>query len=243
MLEILAVRGGRDVRRFIDYAYTRNRSDPHWVPPLRLGERDRLNRKKNPFFRTPTSNCSSPSATAASWAGSSRSTTACTTRPTATTLAMFGLFEVGGCRDGAGAARAGRAVGEGARTIGRPRSDQPVDERQLRPARRRLRYRPDAADAAQPAGIRDVHRSRRLRARSRILYAWIYDLHQTVPETVLRIAERRRERLGLTIRPIRKKEFIRDAEQPARCSTPRPGSATGASSRRRLKNSGASPTR
>jgi hypothetical protein len=26
------------------------RGDPHWVPPLRLGEHDRINPKKNPFF-------------------------------------------------------------------------------------------------------------------------------------------------------------------------------------------------
>ena len=50
MLETRPVRGSKDFRRFIDYAYTRNANDPHWVPPLRLGERDRLNPKKNPFF-------------------------------------------------------------------------------------------------------------------------------------------------------------------------------------------------
>jgi GNAT superfamily N-acetyltransferase len=44
------VDGRREFRNFVDYPYERNRSDAHWVPPLRLGESDRLKPKKNPFF-------------------------------------------------------------------------------------------------------------------------------------------------------------------------------------------------
>src|SRR6266851_2421015 len=47
---IRPVSGRRDFRRFIDYAYERNAGDPHWVPPLRLAEHERLTPKKNPFF-------------------------------------------------------------------------------------------------------------------------------------------------------------------------------------------------
>jgi GNAT superfamily N-acetyltransferase len=50
---VIAVRPAvsrRDVAGFIDYAYTRNRHDPHWIPPLRLSERERLRPDKNPFF-------------------------------------------------------------------------------------------------------------------------------------------------------------------------------------------------
>ena len=36
--------------RFIDYPHQRNRRDPHWIPPLRLSDRDVLSPKKNPFF-------------------------------------------------------------------------------------------------------------------------------------------------------------------------------------------------
>src|SRR5947207_51944 len=45
-----AVSGRRDFARFIDYAYARNAGDPHWIPPLRLSERQRLTPKHNPFF-------------------------------------------------------------------------------------------------------------------------------------------------------------------------------------------------
>src|SRR5712692_8381829 len=47
---IRPVSGRRDFRRFIDYPYERNANDPHWVPPLRLSEHERLTPKKNPFF-------------------------------------------------------------------------------------------------------------------------------------------------------------------------------------------------
>src|SRR3954468_22349546 len=50
MIEVRPVSDGRDLRRFVAYAYTRNRSDPHWIPPLRLAEKERLQPKKNPFF-------------------------------------------------------------------------------------------------------------------------------------------------------------------------------------------------
>ena len=40
----------RDFRRFINYPYVRHRADPHWIPPLRIAERDRLRPRKNPFF-------------------------------------------------------------------------------------------------------------------------------------------------------------------------------------------------
>jgi len=50
MVDIQRVRGRADLRRFIDYAYERNRADAHWIPPLRLSERDRLRPRTNPFF-------------------------------------------------------------------------------------------------------------------------------------------------------------------------------------------------
>ena len=50
MIAIRRVGGRGDFRRFIDYAYDRNAGDPHWIPPLRIGEHERLTPKKNPFF-------------------------------------------------------------------------------------------------------------------------------------------------------------------------------------------------
>src|SRR5581483_4998201 len=48
--DVRLVDGGREFRRFVDYAYEINASDPHWIPELRLSARERLTPKKNPFF-------------------------------------------------------------------------------------------------------------------------------------------------------------------------------------------------
>src|SRR5919204_6974780 len=48
--EVRPVRGRSDFHRFVDYAYEINARDPHWIPPLRMSERERLTPKKNPFF-------------------------------------------------------------------------------------------------------------------------------------------------------------------------------------------------
>jgi len=44
------VQGAADLARFIEFPYKRYRSDPFWVPPLRMDERVRLSPGKNPFF-------------------------------------------------------------------------------------------------------------------------------------------------------------------------------------------------
>jgi len=48
---IRPVTSRRDLGRFIDLPYRLHRDDPNWVPPLRLGEWERFNPKKNPFYQ------------------------------------------------------------------------------------------------------------------------------------------------------------------------------------------------
>ncbi len=50
MIEVRPVSSRRELRRFIDLPYRLYAGNPLWVPPLRLTERARLNRRKNPFF-------------------------------------------------------------------------------------------------------------------------------------------------------------------------------------------------
>ena len=49
-IEVRPVSGKRDFKQFINYAYDRNRGDSRWIPPLRLGEIEKLTPRKNPFF-------------------------------------------------------------------------------------------------------------------------------------------------------------------------------------------------
>ncbi len=41
----------RERKRFIEFAWTVNRQDPAWVPPLRLTVEDALDTRKNPFYQ------------------------------------------------------------------------------------------------------------------------------------------------------------------------------------------------
>lgn len=49
-VEVTAVRTGRDRSDFIELPWRLYAGDPRWVAPLRLDVRERLDRKRNPFF-------------------------------------------------------------------------------------------------------------------------------------------------------------------------------------------------
>ncbi len=212
MLEILPVRGRRDFRRFINYAYTRNASDPHWVPPLRLGERDRLNAGKNPFFTH-----ADVELYLAMRDGRVRGRVAAIddrlhNETHHDNVAMFGLFEA----DDADTARKllaqaeAWAAGRGRSAIRGPINPSMndncgllVDGFDTKPMLLMPHNPPEYAAFIESAGYEKV----------KDLYAWIYDLGRPVPEVVQRLADRRRQRLALTIRSIRMREFMREADR------------------------------
>jgi len=51
MIEVRRVRGPADLRLFVDFPYRKYDGHPHWIPPVRLQERALLNRKRHPFYR------------------------------------------------------------------------------------------------------------------------------------------------------------------------------------------------
>ena len=161
-IEIRPVSGKREFTQFIDYPYDRNRRDVHWIPPLRIAERERLTPRKNPFFA----------------------------HADVELLLAFRDGRVAGriaaiddhlhnqthrrqhrrvwvlrgrrCRDREGVAGARGVVGERKGARGCSRAAEPVAARKCRTPNRRLRHRSDADDAAQPARVRRLHRRRRL---------------------------------------------------------------------------------
>ncbi len=48
--KIRAVESRADLKRFIKYPFAKYRDDPHWVPPLLISERRKLDPKKNPLY-------------------------------------------------------------------------------------------------------------------------------------------------------------------------------------------------
>src|SRR5215210_3308762 len=51
-IETRPVRTPRDRSRFLDLPYKLYRNHPHWIAPLRLAQKDILNTKHHPFYKT-----------------------------------------------------------------------------------------------------------------------------------------------------------------------------------------------
>ncbi|MEN6310599.1 MAG: hypothetical protein ABFD80_03580 [Acidobacteriota bacterium] len=49
-IEIRKVQTKRDLKNFIRFPWRVYRGDPYWVPPLILEMKERLDRRKHPFF-------------------------------------------------------------------------------------------------------------------------------------------------------------------------------------------------
>ncbi|MFI5178490.1 MAG: N-acetyltransferase [Vicinamibacterales bacterium] len=212
MIEIRPARTRRDIRRFIDYMYERNAADPHWVPPLWLGERDRLNPKKNPFF------AHADAELLLAWRGDRvvGRVAAIDDRLHEAAhhdnLAMFGFFEA----DDAESARALlTAVESWATARGRAHVRGPIspamndtcgllvdgfdtDSMLLMP-----HNPPEYGAFIEQAGY----------AKVKDLYAWLYELRGELPPVVARLAERLRQKLQITLRPINLAEFTREADR------------------------------
>lgn len=212
MLQIRPAHTRREVRRFVDYMYQRNAGDPHWVPPLRLGEHDRINRKKNPFF------AHAEMELLLAWRGDQvvGRIGAIDDRLHQEThhdnVAMFGFFEA----DDAEAAAALLAAAEAwARARGRSYVRGPIspslndmcglliDGFDTDPMLLMPHNPPEYAGFIERAGYHKV----------KDLYAWLYDLDRGVPPLMTRIADRRRETLKLTVRQINMAEFIREIDR------------------------------
>src|SRR5215831_5849158 len=51
-IDVKPARRSSDRQRFLDFPYKLYRGDAHWVPPLRMAQRDILNIKRHPFYKT-----------------------------------------------------------------------------------------------------------------------------------------------------------------------------------------------
>lgn len=51
-LQVRPVRTPRDRQRFVDLPYKLYRNHPHWIAPLRIAQKEMLNTKRHPFYKT-----------------------------------------------------------------------------------------------------------------------------------------------------------------------------------------------
>lgn len=212
MIAVRPVENRGEFRRFIDYTYTRNSGDPHWVPPLRLSERERLTPRNNPFF------AHADVQLLLAWRGGEVAgrIAAIDDRLHQTVhrdnVAMFGFFDA----DDPEIARALLAAVEAwAIRRGRIAVRGPVnpslnesagllvdgfetDPMVMTP------HNPRAYAAfIESAGYTKV----------KDLFAWLYEIGRDVPPVVARLADRARDRAGISVRPLRLRDFAREVER------------------------------
>lgn len=206
------VQGRRDVRRFIDYMYERNATDPHWVPPLRLGEHDRINPKKNPFF------AHAEMELLLAWRSDRvvGRIAAIDDRLHQEThgdnVAMFGLFEAADA-EAAGALLA--AVEAWAKARGRAHVRGPIspslndmcglliDGFDTDPMLLMPHNPPEYAAHIESAGY----------AKVKDLFAWMHVLQRELPPVFVRAAQRLRDTHKITLRPLNLAEFTSEVER------------------------------
>ena len=212
MIAIRRVSGRGDFRRFIDYAYGRNAGDPHWIPPLRIGEHERLTPKKNPFFEHAEVEL------LLAWRGGrvcgriAAIDDALHRQTHGDNAAMFGFFEA----DDAEASRGlFEAVDAWARARGRSRVRGPinpslnesagllVDGFDTDPMLLMPHNPPEYAAHIEAAGYRKV----------KDLFAWICDIDRPLPPVVVKLATRLRDKHGIVVRPFNLAEFTREVER------------------------------
>jgi hypothetical protein len=211
-LLVRPVSNRRELHRFVDYAYERNAGDPHWVPPLRMAERERLTPRKNPFF------AHADVELLLAWRGgrvAGRIAAIDDRRHNDThrdNTAMFGFFEA--ADDDAARALLG-AVEAWARTRGRARVRGPINPSlnesagllvegfDSDPMLMMPHNPPEYAAYIESAGY----------AKIKDLFAWLYGLDGDPPPVIAKLAARLREKSRIVVRPLDLKQLTREVER------------------------------
>ena len=212
MIHVLPVGTRRDLGRFIGYAYDRNRADPHWIPPLRIAERERLSPKKNPFF----AHADVEMLLAVRQTHVVGRVLAIDDRlhneVHGDNVAAFGFFEA---EDSTAAGALLQHVESWARNRGRTLLRGPlnpslnesagllVDGFDSDPMLMMPHNPPEYAEYLETAGYRKV----------KDLYAWLYDLGREIEPAIVTLAARLQEKHRIVVRPLKLREFEREIER------------------------------
>jgi hypothetical protein len=212
LIDVRPVGSRRELGRFIDYANERNQRDPHWIPPLRIAERERLSPKKNPFFAhadvQPLLAFRDNRVVGRIVAIDDR----LHNEVHGDNIAAFGFFEA---EDGGAAQALLQRVESWALARGRGHVRGPLNPSlnesagllvagfDTDPMLMMPHNPPEYADYLETTGYRKV----------KDLYAWLYDLDRDIEPAVVKLAARLQEKHRLVVRPLEIREFDREIER------------------------------
>jgi hypothetical protein len=210
-IEIRRVATRREFRAFINYAYDRNAGDPHWIPPLRLAEHERLTPRKNPFFAHAEVELLLARRGGAIVGRIAAIDDRLHNQTHGDNIAMFGFFE--SADEEAARALLG-SVEAWAKARGRVAVRGPlnpslnesagllIDGFDTDPMLLMPHNPPAYADYIESAGYGKI----------KDLYAWLYDIDRDVPPAVAKVAQWIRTRERVVVRPFNLAEFTREIE-------------------------------
>jgi GNAT superfamily N-acetyltransferase len=196
-----------DLKRFIKYPFKRYQEDPHWVPPLLIGEWKKFNTKKNPFYQH-----AKVDLFLAERAGEVVGRIAAIdddshNRTHSDNLVFFGFFEA---QDQAAAEALLARVEDWGRRLGRNSIRGPANPSMNDGAG----FQIDAFDTdpylMMPYNPPEYPRYVEAAGYQKIkdLYAWLYDASTGISPRVERLAERVRKRYNnLVVRPANMKRY------------------------------------
>ena len=210
--DVRPVSGKREFKQFIGYQYDRNRTDSRFIPPLRLGEIEKLTPRKNPFFAHADVQLFLAHRNGAIVGRVAAIDDRLHNETHGDNIAAFGFFEA----EDAEASRALLGQVEAwARAKGRAAVRGPlnpslnesagllIDGFDTDPMLMMPRNPREYAAFIEGAGYGKV----------KDLYAWIYDIRRELDPGIRRIAARVQRELRITVRPFDLKEFASEAER------------------------------
>ena len=212
MLQIRAVATRRDFRQFINHPYERYAADPHWVPPLRISEGERLKPSKNPFFEHAEVDLFLAVRDGSVVGRIAGIDDRLHNETHHDNMAAFGFFEAD---DAETAGALLLHVENWARARGRGLLRGPlnpslnesagllIDGFDSDPMLLMPQNPPAYGEYLEAAGYRKV----------KDLFAWLYDLDREMPPVIVKLAKRLGERSGIVVRQLNVSEFTQEVER------------------------------
>jgi hypothetical protein len=209
---IRPVSGKKEFKQFIDYAYDRNADDPHWVPPLRIGEHEKLTPKKNPFFEHAEVEL------LLAWRGDrivgriAAIDDRLHNEAHHDNCAMFGFIEA---EDAEATKALLDAVEAWAQKRGRERLRGPINPSLNESAGLLIEGFDTDPVLLMPHNPREYAAFIEAAGYAKVkdLYAWIWDNPSEPPAVIAKLAARLRDKLKITLRPLKLSEFTSEVQR------------------------------
>ena len=206
------IAGKHEFKQFIGYQYDRNRGDTRFIPPLRLGEIEKLTPRKNPFFAHADVELLLAHRDSRVAGRIAAIDDHLHNQTHGDNVAMFGFFEA----DDEDVAQALLArVERWARAKGRRAVRGPINPSMNESAGLLISGFDTDPMLMMPRNPREYASFIEAAGYGKVkdLYAWIYDLSRELPPLFTRLAEKVQREFGITVRPFNLKEFANETER------------------------------